>query len=101
MERAADRRKCMTRVAMEFQGTPYVGFTLELDKDRELCSVNLAGLDCVTFFEDTLDFSRMLKTGGRTPAAMLEQVTLTRWYRGGKLGDFTTRLHYHERLDVR
>jgi hypothetical protein len=85
--------QCMTRVAMELQGTPYVGFTLELDKDHEICSVNLKGLDCVTFFEDTLDFSRMLKMGGRTPEAMLEQVTLTR-YRGGKLGDFTTRLHY-------
>jgi hypothetical protein len=85
--------ECMTHIAMEFQGTPYVGFTLELDKDREICSVNLTGLDCVTFFEDTLDFSRLLKTGGRSPAAMLEQVTLTR-YRGGKLGDFTSRLHY-------
>ena len=35
----------------------------------------------------------MLKTGGRSPQAMLAQVTLTR-YRGGKLGDFTSRLHY-------
>jgi hypothetical protein len=85
--------QCMARVAMELEGTPYVGFTLELDKDREICSVNLTGLDCVTFFEDTLDFARMLQLGGRTPQAMLEQVTLTR-YRGGNLGDFTTRLHY-------
>jgi hypothetical protein len=85
--------QCMTRVAMELVGTPYVGFTLELDKDREVCCVNLTGLDCVTFFEDTLDFSRMLKKGGRTPQAMLAEVTLTR-YRGGKLGDFTSRLHY-------
>src|SRR5438045_9150843 len=81
----------MTHVAMELVGTPYVGFTLELDKDREVCSVDLKGLDCVTFFEDTLDFSRMLKKGGRTPAAMLAEVTLTR-YRGGTLGDFTSRL---------
>jgi hypothetical protein len=70
-----------------------VGFTLELSKDQEVCSVNLTGLDCVTFFEDTLDFTRMLKTGGRTPEAMLQQVALTR-YRDGKVGDFTTRLHY-------
>ena len=53
----------MGHVAMEFLGTPYVGFTLELSKDREICSANLTGLDCVTFFEDTLDFSRMLKKG--------------------------------------
>jgi hypothetical protein len=83
----------MGRVAKELEGTPYIGFTLELSKDNEICSVNLTGLDCVTFFEDTLDFSRMLKKGGRTPEAMLAEVTYTR-YRGGKVGDFTSRLHY-------
>jgi hypothetical protein len=83
----------MGHVAKELEGTPYVGFTLELSKDQEVCSVNLTGLDCVTFFEDTLDFSRMLKKGGRTPEAMLAEVTFTR-YRGGTMGDFTSRLHY-------
>src|SRR5262245_12726618 len=41
----------MGRIAKELEGTPYVAFTLELDKDKEFCSVNLTGLDCVTFFE--------------------------------------------------
>jgi hypothetical protein len=81
------------RIAKELEGTRYVGFTLELSKDHEVCSVNLAGLDCVTFFEDTLGFARMLKKGGRTPADLLAEVTFTR-YRGGVLGDFTSRLHY-------
>jgi hypothetical protein len=85
--------QCMGRIAMELVGTPYVGFTLELSKDKEVCSVNLTGLDCVTFFEDTLDFARMLKKGGHTPEALLAEVTFTR-YRDGKLGDFTSRLHY-------
>jgi hypothetical protein len=35
----------------------------------------------------------MLKKGGRTPADLLAEVTFTR-YRGGRLGDFTSRLHY-------
>ena len=83
----------MGHVAMEFRGTPYVGFTLELDKDHEICAVDMLGLDCVTFFEDTLDFSRMLKLGGRTPEAMLQQIEFTR-YRGGKMTDFLSRLHY-------
>ena len=83
----------MGRIAKEFEGTPYVGFTLELSKDREVCAVNLTGLDCVTFFEDTLGFARMLKKGGRTPTDLLAEVTFTR-YRGGVLGDFATRLHY-------
>lgn len=86
--------ECMRHVAMELEGTPYVGFTLELDKDNEICSVNFTGLDCVTFFEDTLDFSRMLKRGGEpTPDAMLREVLFTR-YRGGRMTDFTSRLHY-------
>jgi hypothetical protein len=58
-----------------------------------VCAVNLTGLDCVTFFEDTLCFARMLKKGGRTPGDLLAEVTFTR-YRGGVLGDFTSRLHY-------
>jgi hypothetical protein len=85
--------EAMGRIARELEGTPYVGFTLELSKDREVCAVNLTGLDCVTFFEDTLCFARMLKKGGRTPADLLAEVTFTR-YRGGRLGDFTSRLHY-------
>ena len=38
-------------VGMALRRTPYVDGTLELYDDREVCSVNLTGLDCVTFFE--------------------------------------------------
>jgi hypothetical protein len=81
------------KVAMELKDTPYVGFTLEVNKDCECCVVNLTGLDCVTFFEDSLCMARMIKRGKSTPEALLAEVRTTR-YRGGKLGDFTTRLHY-------
>jgi hypothetical protein len=81
------------KIAMEFKGTPYVGFTLELSKDAEYCVVNLKGLDCVTFFEDSLCMARMLKKGKRAPEDLIAEVQTTR-YRGGKMGDFTTRLHY-------
>lgn len=81
-------------VALELRGTPYVGATLELYEDREVCSVNLLGLDCVTLFENALGFARMVKKGGPiTTAALLEQVTYTR-YRNGRVGDYTSRLHY-------
>lgn len=83
----------MGRIAMELKGTPYVGFTLEVSKDEECCVVDLKGLDCVTFFEDTLCMARMIKRGKRTPADLIAEVSLTR-YRGGRPGDFTTRLHY-------
>jgi hypothetical protein len=83
----------MGKIAKELEGTPYVANTLELSSDSELCSVNFVGLDCVTFFETTLGFARMVKKGGRTPADLLKEVTFTR-YRGGVVGDYTSRLHY-------
>lgn len=83
----------MGKIAHEFEGTPYKPGTLELSNDKEICSVNLTGLDCVTFFETTLDFARMLKNGGKTPADLLKEVQFTR-YRGGVKGDYTSRLHY-------
>jgi Protein of unknown function (DUF1460) len=81
------------KIAMELKGTPYVGYTLELSKDSEFCVVNLKGLDCVTFFEDSLCMARMIKKGKSSPADLISEVQTTR-YRGGKMGGFTTRLHY-------
>jgi Protein of unknown function (DUF1460) len=80
-------------VGMALRQTPYVDGTLEIHDDREVCSVNLKGLDCVTFFESALAFARMLRRGGRTPEALLTEVTFTR-YRGGRLTDYASRLHY-------
>jgi len=80
-------------IAMQLKGTPYVGFTLERSKDAEYCVVNLTGLDCVTFFEDSLCMARMIKRGKSSPEDLLAEVRFTR-YRGGHMGDFTTRLHY-------
>jgi hypothetical protein len=80
-------------IGMALRHTPYVDGTLELYEDREVCSVNLGGLDCVTFFESALAFARMLGRGGRTPEALLAEVTFTR-YRRGQLTDYASRLHY-------
>ena len=80
-------------IGMALRDTPYVDGTLELYEDREVCSVNLRGLDCVTFFESTLAFARMLGRGGLTPEALLAEVTFTR-YRRGQLTDYASRLHY-------
>lgn len=80
-------------VGMALRSTPYVDGTLELYDDREVCSVNLTGLDCVTFFESALALARMLKRGGRTPAALVSEVTYTR-YRDGRVTDYASRLHY-------
>lgn len=81
------------KLAHELEGTPYVASTLEIYPDREVCSVNLLGLDCVTFIETTLALARMLKKGGRKPEDLLSEIALIR-YRNGTTGDYSTRLHY-------
>lgn len=83
----------MGKVALELVGTPYVAGTLDRDSAHERCSVDLTGLDCVTFFETTLAFARMLKKGGDKPVDLLREVTNTR-YRGGRLDGYASRLHY-------
>ena len=80
-------------IGMALRQTPYVASTLELYDDREVCSVDFRGLDCVTFFELVLAFARILKRGERTPEALLAEVTFLR-YRGGQLTDYASRLHY-------
>jgi len=80
-------------VGLALRQTPYVAATLDLYTNREVCSVNLRRMDCVTFFESALAFARMLRRGGHTPEALLAEVTSTR-YRGGQLTDYASRLHY-------
>lgn len=83
----------MGKIAKELEGTPYVASTLEITPDVELCSANLDGLDCVTFFETTLGLARMIKKGHETSDDLLKEIQLTR-YRGGAVGDYSSRLHY-------
>lgn len=78
-------------VGMALVGTPYVGNTLE--RVPEVCSVDLTGLDCVTLFETSLAFAHMIGRGGSTPADLIREVARTR-YRDGKVGDYSSRLHY-------
>jgi hypothetical protein len=84
----------MGRIAVQLLGTPYVAHTLELDDTAEPCVVNLEGLDCVTFFENTLNLARVLRAEGPpTPAALLQAVQRSR-YRGGVQDGYVSRLHY-------
>ena len=81
------------KIAEELLGTTYVPNTLELSVDREFCSVNFRGLDCVTFFETALDFARIIKKSLHTPTDLIKEIAFTR-YRNGVIGDYTSRLHY-------
>jgi hypothetical protein len=86
----------ITRAALAMEGTPYVGFTLEIHDRIESPSVNFDGQDCWTFFEIALGLARMLarKQAQYTPADLLRQIEITR-YRGGVCnGGYLDRIHY-------
>lgn len=84
------------RVGRELHGIPYENFTLEIDDRIESPSVNLNGLDCWTFFEQSLGMARMmgLKKSAYSPDDLLRQIEFTR-YRGGVCtGQYLERIHY-------
>lgn len=86
----------MVRIALELKGTPYKGFTLEIDDHIESPSANFHGQDCWTFFEIVLGTARMLETPRKNyePGHLLDQIELTR-YRGGTChGNYLDRIHY-------
>lgn len=85
--------KCTAAAAQALIGTPYVGWTLERSADIESPFVTLEGLDCVTLFESSLGFARMLAHGGQSPEDLVKEVALTR-YRGGRVDGYLSRLHY-------
>ena len=79
-------------------GTPYKGFTLEIDDHIEAPSVNFTGLDCWTFFEASLAFARMLYNPRQdwTPQMFLRYIQLDRYRNGQCDGTYMSRLHYLE-----
>lgn len=88
----------MIRFAKELRGTPYVGYTLEIDDRIEAPSVNFDGLDCWSFFETCLDLGRMIAVERPVygPEDLLREIGFTR-YRGGVCtGNYLQRLHYLE-----
>jgi hypothetical protein len=91
----ADR---MTRAALTMKGTPYAGFTLEIDDHVESAAVNFEGLDCWTFFEAALGLARMFgrRQTSYSPSDLLREIEWTR-YRGGRCnGNYLDRIHYLE-----
>lgn len=86
----------MTLLALELQGVPYLGYTLEIDDRIEAPSVNFGGLDCWTFFETVLGLARMLEQpkAAYAPEDLLAEIQWTR-YRGGRCtGSYLERIHY-------
>lgn len=88
--------KRMVRVAKELEGLPYLAYSLEIDDHIESPSVNFKGMDCWTFFEICLGFSRMLEVPQTRyrPEDLLKQIEWTRYRDGRCRGNYLDRIHY-------
>jgi hypothetical protein len=77
--------------ARQLLGTPYVAHTLE--GDREMLTINIHELDCLTFIETLYSLTRATlnrRYSWRDFAANIENIR----YRGGEMGDYSSRIHY-------
>jgi hypothetical protein len=86
----------VAKFGQELIGVPYVNFTLEIDDHIESPSVNLAALDCWTFFEQSLGLARMIgfEKPAYTPDDLLRQIEFTRYRGGGCTGNYLERIHF-------
>jgi len=84
--------KIFVEIAKSFLGVNYAANTLQ-NKNKEELKIHLDGLDCYTFVETSLVFARNIKYG-RTKFSDFESELENIRYRNGKLGDYTSRLHY-------
>jgi len=75
-----------------FLGIPYVEKTLEKGLPEKLV-INLRGMDCTTFVENTLAFSLISRQRNNDFEHFTRKLRTIR-YRDGKLIDYPSRLHY-------
>lgn len=78
----------MTSNAKLFLQTPYLGGTLEGDKESLI--INLRELDCTTFVENVLAIANLDTVNVYSFANSLQQIR----YRKGVCDDYSSRLHY-------
>ena len=86
-----DANRLVEFYARRLLGTPYVPHTLE--GDDEQLTINIHELDCTTFVETLYALARTTLAGRaswRDYAANLEDLR----YRGGRMVDYSSRLHY-------
>jgi len=82
----------IARLGVTFVGTTYTPGTLEVPGPERLV-INLRELDCVTFVENVLALSRLVRAGEADFDAFRAELTRMR-YRGGEIDGYPSRLHY-------
>ena len=81
-----------SEVGKSFMGIPYVAKTLEIEGNEQLV-IELSGLDCTTFLENVVTFSRLAKKNTFTFEAFQKELQYVR-YRDGEMNEYPSRLHY-------
>lgn len=79
-------------IGKSFLGTEYVAHTLEKG-DSEQLVIDLTGLDCTTFLENSLVLARCVKENDATFNNYKKELIKVR-YRNGILNEYPSRLHY-------
>jgi hypothetical protein len=82
----------VVEMGKSFLGTDYVANTLEQPGEERLV-INLRGLDCVSFYENTLVFARCIKMNKTTFDDYQGELQFIR-YRAGVIEGYPSRLHY-------
>jgi len=82
----------IVEIGKSFLGTPYLAHGIEAPGDEHLV-VNMRGLDCVSFYENSLVLARCVKMNAMTFDDYKKQLTLIR-YRTGVINGYPSRLHY-------
>jgi hypothetical protein len=88
------------RIGREFVGTPYVNYSLEVDDRIESPVANLAGMDCWTYYENSLAMARLLryKPAPYKPQDLLHMVEVERYRNGVCTGNYLSRMHHLEEV---
>nr|MCU0332696.1 DUF1460 domain-containing protein [Ignavibacteriaceae bacterium] len=82
----------IVEVGKSFIGTDYLSHGLEKDGNEQLV-INLTGLDCTTFLENSLVFARCITKEATSFEDYLNELQLIR-YRNGVIDQYPSRLHY-------
>jgi hypothetical protein len=87
-------------IGRELVGVPYVNYTLEVDDHIESPVVNLRGMDCWTYYENSLAIARMIhfKPGPYKPQDMLHMIEIERYRNGICTGSYLSRMHHLEEV---
>lgn len=89
----SDISDIIAAVGKSFQGVDYVAGTLDKNVNEEKLVIIITGLDCVTFVENVLAISNIIKKGTIDFESYKKELQLIR-YRDGEINGYPSRLHY-------